>query len=202
MTIDLPEPETPSRELGGPAGRSDPDEEIRIAAVVESLAARGADEIPHPGGTLLAHLQRVHALLAEWGARPVLRLAGLCHAYYGTDGFPTALSDPARREELTALIGKDAERLVHFYASCDRRFSYPRLAEPGGPFRDRFTGTVVDPPLPLRDFAELTAANELDVVRVNPALGREIGPGLLDLFTSWRSLLSDPAWQAVQTTLP
>ena len=31
------------------------------------LASRGAAGIPHPGGTLLAHLERVHALLAEWG---------------------------------------------------------------------------------------------------------------------------------------
>jgi len=103
--------------------------------------SRGAHEMPHPGGTLLAHLKRVHALLAEWGARPVVRLAGLCHAYYGTDGFPAALGDIAQREELAAMIGEEAERLVYFYASCDRRFSYPHLGEPEGPFMDRFTGT-------------------------------------------------------------
>jgi uncharacterized protein (TIGR00369 family) len=172
-------------------------------SVVESLASHGAREIPHPGGTLLAHLERVHALLGQWGARPVVRLAGLCHAYYGTDGFPTALGDPADRDELAAIIGEEAERLVYFYAGCDRRFSYPHLAEPGGPFKDRFTGTVLDPPLPLRrDFAELTAANELDIMRVNPGLRAQYGAGLLDLFTAWRKLLSAPAWQTVQTTLP
>jgi hypothetical protein len=62
---------------------------------------------------------------------------------------------------------------------------------------------VLQPPLRLRgDFAELTAANELDIVRVNAGLRVEIGPGLLALFTSWRTLLSDPAWQAARTTLP
>jgi uncharacterized protein (TIGR00369 family) len=178
-------------------------EESRTATVVESLASYGAKEIPHPGGILLAHLERVHALLGEWGARPAVRLAGLCHAYYGTDGFPTALGDLARRDELAAIIGEEAERLVYFYASCDRRFSYPHLAEPGGPFKDRLTGTVLHPPLPLRrDFAELTVANELDIVQVNPDLRAQFGPGLLGLLTSWRKLLSDPAWQAVQTTLP
>lgn len=173
-----------------------------VKSLVESLASRGANEIPHPGGTLLAHLERVHTLLGEWGARPVLRLAGLCHAYYGTDGFATALGDVARREELAAIIGEEAERLVYFYASCDRGFSYPRLGEPGGPFKDRFAGTVLFPPLPLRqDFAELTVANELDITRVNADLVGQYGPGLLRPFTSWRKLLSDPAWRAVEMTL-
>lgn len=54
------------------------------------LRKLGAADIAHPGGTLVAHLQRVQRQLAEWGARPALQLAGLCHAFYGTDGFPTA----------------------------------------------------------------------------------------------------------------
>jgi hypothetical protein len=171
-----------------------------IAAAAELLASRGAAEIPHPGGTLLAHLERVHALLAQWGARPALRLAGLCHAFYGTDGFAVALGDQARRDELAAIVGEEAERLVYLYASCDRGFSYPHLAAPAGPFKDRFTGTVLRPPLSLRrDFAELTLANELDIAAVNPDLRSQAGPALLRLFTSWRSLLSQSAWQSVQT---
>lgn len=176
--------------------------EGEIAAVAGSLAVRGAAEIPHPGGTLLAHLERVGALLGQWGTRPAVRLAGLCHAWYGTDGFATALGDVARRDELAAIIGAEAEQLVYFYASCDRRFSYPHLAQSGGPFKDRFTGTVLCPPLALRrEFAELTAANELDIAAVNPGLRAKYGTDLLDLFTSWKDLLSDPACQAVQTTL-
>jgi hypothetical protein len=189
----------------GPADEPEPDatgKEPRLAAVIEALDSRGAAGIAHPGGTLLAHLERVHTLLAEWGARPALRLAGLCHAFYGTDGFATALGDPERRDELTALVGEEAERLVRFYAGCDRRFSYPGLADPEGAFRDRLTGAVLRPPLPLRrDFAELTAANELDVMRANPGLRARFGTELLDLFTSWRALLGDPAWQAVRATL-
>jgi hypothetical protein len=173
-----------------------------IAAVSASLALRGAAGIPHPGGTLLAHLERVYVLLAQWGARPALRCAGLCHAFYGTDGFAVALGDPFRRDELAAIAGHEAERLVYLYASCDRRFSYPHLATPAGPFQDRFTGTVLRPPLSLRrDLAELTAANELDIAAVNPDLRAQAGPALLRLFTSWRSLLSQAAWQSVQATL-
>ena len=174
-----------------------------IAAMAEVLTARGAAGISHPGGTLLAHLQRVYALLAQWGARPAVQLAGLHHAFYGTDGFATALGDPSHRDELAAIIGQEAERLVYLYASCDRHFSYPRLAAPAGPFKDRFTGTVLRPPLPLRrDFAELTAANELDIAAASPGFRAQAGPGLLRLFTSWKNLLSGPAWRSVQATLP
>lgn len=178
-------------------------QEPAIAAVSAALAARGAAEITHPGGTLLAHLQRVGALLGRWGGRPALRLTGLCHAWYGTDGFAAVLGSLAFRDELAAIIGTEAERLVYFYASCDRRFSYPQLAQPAGLFRDRFTGAVACPPVTLRrDFAELTVANELDIVGVNPRARVEYGTGLLKLFTTWRELLSIPAWQDVQATLP
>ena len=183
-----------------PTGRH---QEPEITAMSDLLAGHGAAGISHPGGTLLAHLQRVHALLAQWGARPAVQHAGLFHAFYGTDGFATALGSPGRRDELAAIIGEEAELLVYFYASCDRRFSYPYLAESAGPFKDRFTGSVRRPPLSLRrDFAELTAANELDIAAVNPDFRAQAGPGLLRLLTSWKNLLSSLAWQSVQNTLP
>ena len=178
-------------------------QEPAVAAVSVALASRGAAAIAHPGGTLLAHLERVGALLDQWGARLAVRLAGQCHAWYGTDGFDTALAGLAFRNELAAIIGADAERLVYFYASCDRRFSYPRLAQRGGLFRDRFASTVLCPPPAMRrDFAELTVANELDIASVSPRFRARYGAELLELFTSWKDLLSIAAWQAVQATLP
>jgi len=162
---------------------------------IQLLTTCGADRIEHPGGTLLAHLQRVSSRLSEWGARPALRQAGLCHAFYGTDGFATSLWELDRRPELATAIGAEAETLVYFYASCDRRASYPRLAEGDGVFLDRFTGDQFTPtPDQRRDFAELTAANELDLAHVNPAFRAEHGASLLKLFTRLRPLLSDAAW--------
>jgi hypothetical protein len=170
--------------------------------VIDLLVARDAREIDHPGGTLLAHLRRVHGLLSEWRARPAVRLAGLCHAFYGTDGFPTALGDVTRRDELTAVIGEEAEHLVYLYAACDRDFSYSRLAVDGAPYKNRFTGTEShETAQTRRDIAEITAANELDLAQVNEDFREAYGPALLDLFTSWRALLSDPARASVRTTL-
>ncbi|MFD0275686.1 DUF6817 domain-containing protein [Kitasatospora sp. NPDC127111] len=166
------------------------------------LRAAGAEGIEHPGGTLLAHLRRVSALLASWGARPALVSAGLCHAFYGTDGFPVALLDLGRRAELVEAIGTEAEALVHFYASCDRAASYGQLTEEAGPFVDRFTGARLRPSLAVRrDFAELTAANELDIAAISPELRARHGADLLVLFTRWRPLLSDPAWAHCRNVL-
>ncbi len=164
--------------------------------VEEFLLACGTDRLEHPGGTLYEHLARVAALLAEWGAEEVLQYAGLCHACYGTDGYGEVLLSVADRAELAALIGTRAESLVYLYGSCDRRATYPRLADPAPvPFRDRFTGRVVTPvELDIRAFLELTAANELDVVQHNPAIASQHGAALLRLFTCARRRLSDAAW--------
>jgi hypothetical protein len=169
------------------------------AAAVRLLLAKGADAIPHPGGMLLEHLHRVHDLLDAWGARPALRLAGLCHAFYGTDGFAVPLGRQDRRHELGDVIGTDAESLVHLYASCDRARTYPSLRRPDGVFADRFTGAVRDVSRGERsDFAELTVANELDVLRVAGDPDSTQYTALLKLFTSWEPLLSAPAYKAVR----
>ena len=195
--------------------------ERREARALALLRELGAGQLAHPGGTLLAHLERVHARLGAWGARPELRLAGLCHAFYGTDGFATALLPVGRRAELAAVIGAEAEEIVYFYASCDRAASYPTLAADDrrrgrrGPaadneavssvapaFRDRFTGHVHSPDRQSRrDFAELSAANELDLARIDPAFRAAHGPGLLALFTRLRGLLTEPARRECRAVL-
>ena len=75
--------------------------------VIQLLIKCGAERIEHPGGTLLSHLKRVSALLDAWSARPALQAAGLGHAFYGTDGFATALvdvsDDVAGREQVREL---------------------------------------------------------------------------------------------------
>ncbi|MFD8888886.1 DUF6817 domain-containing protein [Streptomyces sp. NPDC059566] len=166
------------------------------------LRELGAQEVAHPGGTLLAHLERVRDLLASWGARPALQRAGLCHAFYGTDGFATALLPLTRRAGLAAAIGEEAEEIVYAYAACDRAASYATLAREEPAFRDRFTGLVHSPAVQLRrDLAELSAANELDLARIDPAFRAAHGAGLLALFTRWRALLSEPARRECRAVL-
>lgn len=167
-------------------------------SIEEFLIGRGAGRLPHPGGTLYEHLVRVAALLADWGASEDLQAAGLCHACYGTDGYPAALLGLADRPVLRALAGDRAESLVYLYASCDRSSVHPALQEPGPvPFRDRFTGRTRTPPeRDIRAFTELTAANELDVIRHNAALAALHGDALRQFFAGVRGRLTEAAWQA------
>ncbi len=169
---------------------------------LELLKSAAAASIEHPGGTLLAHLQRVSALLTSWGARPALVSAGLCHAFYGTDGFDVTLLRLDQRDVLAKAIGEEAEDLVYFYASCDRKASYHTLAEPGAEFINRFTGERTRPTVEQRrDFAELTVANELDIATVSPPMRERYGATLLELFTRWRPLLSEHAWDHTHNIL-
>jgi catechol 2,3-dioxygenase-like lactoylglutathione lyase family enzyme len=171
--------------------------------VEEFLAVRGADRMPHPGGTLLDHLHRVARLLSNWGAEPEVQLAGLCHAAYGTDGFDESLLATTERAMFAELIGDRAEALVYLYASCDRATVYPRLGT-GFPvvFRDRFTGREHTPSAAdLRAVVEITAANELDVLGHNAELAERHGPALYRLFARSYELLSAAAWNACSEQL-
>src|SRR5262245_43991607 len=95
------------------------------------LRQRGAESIDHPGGTLYAHLSRVHDRLGRLGSAADVQLAGLAHAVYGTDGFDLVLLDPADRTTLRDLIGASPERLVYLYGACDRGRTWQRLADTG-----------------------------------------------------------------------
>jgi hypothetical protein len=166
--------------------------------IQEFLLARGAGQLAHPGGTLYEHLNRVATLLAEWGADQDLQVAGLCHASYGTNGFGQALLTLDERPVLHALAGARVESLVYLYGSCDRAAVYPALAGTGPVrFRDRFTGRTHTPPeRDIRAFTELTAANELDVMRHSDAMAARYGVSLRRLVVSAAPRLTDAARQA------
>ncbi|WDZ86712.1 DUF6817 domain-containing protein [Micromonospora cathayae] len=154
------------------------------------LRERGAETVDHPGGTLYAHLLRVHDRLGAAGHDEAVRLAGLTHAAYGTDGFDLVLLDPADREPLRALVGVDAERLVHLYGACDRRRSWRNLAGTGQ-LVDRHTGRVETlAPGQLRPFVDLCVVNELDVMAYDPTVAQRYGDYFRTLFAAWSPVAS------------
>lgn len=154
------------------------------------LRDRGAAGIEHPGGTLYAHLERVQQRLARLGASEVLQRAARTHAAYGTDGFDVRLLGRDERPVLIALIGAEAEELVHRYGACDRDRTWDSLAATGLVW-DRFTGDGerLDGDR-LREFADLSIVNELDVAEQSPAFLDRHGAYVRRLATSWEPLLS------------
>ncbi|WHT23157.1 hypothetical protein N8J89_19400 [Crossiella sp. CA-258035] len=162
------------------------------AEVEAWLRHKGTEAIPHPGGTLYAHLCRVRDRLADLGHGSPVQLAGLTHAAYGTDGFGLALLDWQDRAPLRTLIGDPAEELVYRYGSCDRDRSWPRLAAIGE-VTDRFTGRVSTlAGARLTEFVDLSIVNELDVIEQDPGLLAKHGDYFRELFTTWTPVASAP----------
>ena len=157
---------------------------------LEFLRGTVAPELPHPGGTLLAHLVRVHDWLAELGEPEHVCQAGLTHAVYGTDGFDVTLLELGERSVLVDMIGAQAEELVYRYGACDRSRTWRDLASTGVVW-DRFTGTSEQlTGAELTEFADLTVINELDVLAHSAEIEREHGPALRALFVRWQPILS------------
>ena len=159
-------------------------------AARDFLRDHGAESIEHPGGTLYAHLCRVERRLADLGAGRDLRLAGLTHAVYGTDGFARSLLAWSDRESLRSVVGATAENLVYLYGACDRNRTWPSLADTAT-VHDRFTGGLerVDASQ-LIPFVDLSIVNELDVIDQNPALREKHGTYFDDLFARWAPVTS------------
>jgi len=156
------------------------------------LRERGAENIDHPGGTLYAHLSRVHDRLGALGYGEQVRLAGLAHAAYGTDGFALALLPVADRAVLRALVGDPAEGLIYLYGACDRARTWKALPDTRQVW-NRFTGRAephAEPLVPA--FADLSIVNELDVAEQDPEIARRYGPYFRAVFESWAPLASAP----------
>jgi hypothetical protein len=195
----------PGRDRGTPeavsAAPRDQGVEQRVTAF---LVTHGAGDLAHPGGTLLAHLRRTHRMLVAWDAPPALALAGLCHAIYGTDGYPHPFVELTHRHVVIDLVGAEAEAIVHRYARCDRATVGPQLGRRRPvAFRDRFTGATTHlDGADLRSLAELTVANELDVLDHHIALTADDRTVLSELLTRCRPLISPAAAAAVRTAFP
>jgi hypothetical protein len=180
-------------------GRAEPES---FTAVPESprnnalrlLGDKHADAVQHLNGNLLDHLKRTERLLSAWESSEELATAGLCHAFYGTDGFAPALLSLDEREVLSTAAGSDVEATVYLYASCDRGFLYPQIGSGGMiAFRDRFTGDVFSPPNDqLQAFVDLTLANEADVATFGKAPSTGVPEWFRSLVHQFGPLASHP----------
>ena len=154
------------------------------------LRARGAEAVSHAGGSLYDHLGRVHDRLAGHGLDAGVRLAGLTHAAYGTDGFRAVLLDVSDRAELRALIGAAAEQAVYRYGGCDRGRTWRALPRTRTIW-SRFTGHAESPtPDELRAFVDLSIVNELDVCEHAPEIAEKHGDYFRGIFAGWAPLAS------------
>jgi uncharacterized protein DUF6817 len=175
----------------------------RRAQAWQRLLALGAGEFAHVSGSLATHLHGTETLLRRWGSREALCLAGLYHAVYGTDGIVGSLTSVGARKRIAELIGEEAERIAYLYGACARDAFHPRIGAPDElRFADRFIGAEypIDPSL-LRDFCELTVANELELAFGNGPFRAKHRASLRDLFDRMAPHLSEPARTAYRRRL-
>lgn len=167
------------------------------------LLALGAGAFDHVNGSLALHLQGTEALLRRWGNREALCLAGLYHAVYGTDGIQGSLVGIDRRAAIAQVIGSEAESAAYRYGACARAVFHPRIGTSDQlRFADRFTKSEYSiTESALRDFCELTLANELELAISGEAFRAEYGAELVTFFDRMRGLVSDAAVRAYRRTL-
>lgn len=73
------------------------------------------------------------------GSSPQLALAGLFHSIYGAQGFEDFALPLDRREEISRLIGADAEKIVYLYCATSDESLQESLRHDGPPrLWDRF----------------------------------------------------------------
>jgi hypothetical protein len=172
------------------------------AILFRQLADLGAGDFRHLNGSLEQHFLGVREMLVSWGADETLTRAGLFHAAYGTAGFTPVMISLDRRGDISRLIGSDAEEIVYTYCACDRESVWPQIGQSDDViFRDRFTGkTRLIAGGDLRQFCELTCANEIEIASKDPQFIAQYGGRLGALFGRWGALLSASASGAVAKT--
>jgi hypothetical protein len=167
------------------------------------LVALGADTFAHVSGSLARHLIETERLLRSFGSRDALCVAGLYHAVYGTDGIRGSLTGLDRREAIAAIVGAEAEALAYLYGACAREIFHPRIGTRDElRFADRFTASEY--PISegsLRDFCELTVANELELALTSEAFRTEYAAELCTFFGRMDALVSDECKRAWRTVL-
>jgi hypothetical protein len=173
-------------------------------ASVHPLRALGADTFAHANGSLAQHLRNTAQLLDHWGNREAVCLAGLYHAVYGTDGITGALVGLRERGAIAATIGTEAEALAYLYGACARDVFHPRIGTPQQlRFADRFRGSeYAISERSLRDFCEITVANEIELARANERFRHKHRKALAHLFARMQGLVSGPAREAALGVFP
>lgn len=169
-----------------------PQMEKKMSDKFKALANLGAGEFEHLDGSLIEHLNGTKEILARWGGSQMLQDAGLYHAAYGTAGFEESLASTDQREKIAAIIGAEAEEIVYQYCACDRQVFFANLGQSPDPlFKNRFTGESYHlAETMLRDFCELTAANEIEIAIDNPDFIEEHGASLAGIIRDMTPYLS------------
>lgn len=104
--------------LRGELERVDP----ALPSLIAVLRSVGAGECWHKHSTFLAHLSDVYRALKLWCVPDAVARCGLFHSAYSNSYVNLAIFDPgAGRDQVRALVGAPAERLIHLFCIVPRQ---------------------------------------------------------------------------------
>ena len=169
----------------------------------QKLKELGVGEFAHIDGSLIDHLQGTRKLLKKWSASNILQDAGLYHAAYGTANYADSFISLQKRDEISNIIGSEAESIVYLYCACDREYFWPQIGTtPKLKYKNRFTNELRSlNSQQLSNFCELTVANEIEIAMDNPTFINKHGKSLYLTFSNMHPYISESASKAVQLVL-
>ncbi|KYO56824.1 hypothetical protein PJ900_01205 (plasmid) [Tistrella mobilis] len=104
--------------------------DAELPALLDLLFSRSAGEAWHKAGTFKNHLLDVYRTLALWDQPRDVRVLGLFHSVYSNEFVALKLFDAsAKRAELAAAVGEEAERLIHTFCVMPRTRFVQKLTE-------------------------------------------------------------------------
>ncbi|MBV8156048.1 MAG: hypothetical protein JO278_00230 [Dyella sp.] len=167
-----------------------------------ALDGFGANEINHHGRPLTEHLVGTWRLLMQWQNPPIIALAGAFHSVYGTEEFKARALPLSKRPTLVALIGEEAEALVHLFGAADRKSLYN--VPDAGPFSIALPATGESVLIDGRTYSsliEIEAANIVEQAMHQRGVPAHVVGFWIDAFESKRHCLSAGAMNAVEAVL-
>ena len=90
-------------------------------SISEELRRRRAHLVRHGMQSLQQHLFNTFHILTEWQQPLRVQYAGLMHSVYSTDAFTHRTFNVTERDQVRALVGEAAERLIYLFCTLDRR---------------------------------------------------------------------------------
>jgi hypothetical protein len=128
----------------------------------------GIERVPHTQKNYLAHLIGVYNLMKTYRLDEELCRAGLFHSIYGTEKFQGFKLTLDQRDELQALVGERAERLVYWNCLMDRSSLDELLGQVDEPYtlRNRETGAAME--LTRAEFDDLCCVHLFDWLEQAP----------------------------------
>ncbi len=165
------------------------------------LIELGAGAFEHADASLIAHLEGTACLLKEWHANQVLQQAGLYYVIYSATS--SELISNQQRQEMSAIVGKEVERIIYHLHLCEQNRMFQQLDSVSSDnFYHKLDQQQINiPEQMLQQVCEVYAASRLDRCIYQPKYAQQEKTALQSTFASLLAYLSPNAQRKIEFVL-